>query len=123
MAYARVLWMCMICFGAGTAVSAQDRYDRFVGEYSAALQIAEICVGLSTSDVERAASIAESQEGLRGSRILRMVQFGRSDQLNRLGLDQLSARGLDPNKRAALCRFGKSVAEKDDQIGRFLEAQ
>lgn len=100
--------------------TAQEKYDQFVGEWVASLQIARSCPGMTTYDQQGAAEIARSQNKLRKQKVLRLLFYSKTELLEQQGNIALSKRKLDPSNKQSLCRFGRSVAGKNDSIGRFL---
>ena len=113
-----VLVVCA-CFWAAEG-QARDRYDVFVGEYSAAYRIAEYCDGISVIGEKDAGRIAKSQDGLRKNRVLKLLFYGRRAWLHQEAAAALAARKVDPMNGRQLCRFGRKVVGKPDRIGRFL---
>lgn len=103
-----------------TGADAQDKYSRYVGDWVASLIIARSCSGMTTLNQEGAGEVARAQEGLRKQKVLRLLYYGKTTSLERAGREALAARGLDASKKQSLCKFGRSVAGKDDRIGRFL---
>lgn len=103
-----------------TAAAAQDKYSKFVGDWMASYLIAKSCSEITTYSPDGAADIAKSQEGLRRQKVLKQMYYGKTDLLEQQGNAALVARNLDPSNEQSLCKFGRSVAGKNDTIGRFL---
>ena len=99
---------------------AQDKYDQFVGQYVAARLITSDCSNFTVSDVPGAACIAKTESGLREQKVLRSLYYGKTNQLIAVGRYALTERNVNSDDTAALCRFGRQIAEKQDTIGRFL---
>lgn len=102
---------------------ALTKYDTFVGQYMASFKIASACDGITTYDTQGAGTIAKSEDGLRRQKVLRLLYYGKTDGLVKLGDAFLTARDIDPNNDRQLCRFGRSVAGSEDKIGRFLRVK
>ncbi|QEW21427.1 hypothetical protein LA6_003635 [Marinibacterium anthonyi] len=105
---------------AVTAVTAQDAYETFVGQYMAAVNIATTCHETTVASRPSAGGIAQSTAGLRGQKVLRLIYYSPQDALIDLGNATLAARGIDPQNRDQVCRFGRGIAARNDTIGRFL---
>lgn len=105
-----------------TAGAAKDKYAAFVGQYAASVHIANTCKGVTTYNAQGAGSIAKKQEGLRRQKVLRLIYYGKTNQLMKLGHSALKNREISPQNQVQLCRFARRVAGKNDQIGRFLRA-
>jgi len=75
---------------------------------------------MTAANQEGAARIARAQEGLRRQKVLRLLYYSKTALLEQQGSAALAARNLDLSNTRRLCGFGKSVAGKDDSIGRFL---
>ena len=99
---------------------AQNKYDVFVGDWVAAVLISNTCSGMMVSHKQEAAQIARTQEGLRKQKVLKRLYYGKTVILEQLGNAALAGRDVDPSNKNSLCRFGRSVAGKNDRIGRFL---
>lgn len=121
MSYTPLVLLSIALTGLAGAVSAQDKYDQFLGQYVASVQISNACSGITTLDPNAASAIAKTQNGLRKQKVLRLVYYGKTDSLVKLGNAQLAARGVDSSNKKDLCRFGRTVSGKKDAIGRFLK--
>ena len=104
-----------------TPALAQNKYDVFVGQYMAAVLIAQECSNRTVSDVPGAAALAKSENGLREQKVLRLLYYSKTAQLEAVGRYALTERKVDPDTRSSVCGFGKQVAAKNDLIGRFLK--
>lgn len=110
----------LVALGFPNGVAAQDKYDAFVGDWVASVLVARSCAGMTTLNQSGAAEIAQSQEGLRRQKTLRLLLYGKTTSLEQMGAAALAARNLSASDTQSLCSFGRSVAGKNDRIGRFL---
>ena len=101
--------------------TAQGKYDKFVGEWVAAVLVANACPGIMAVNEQRAADVARSQEGLRRQKVLKLLFYSKTTALEAVGRSALMSRELDPSNKMSLCRFGRDVAGTPDSIGRFLK--
>ena len=106
----------------GSPAFAQSQYDQFVGQYVAATIISNECSSLTARDAQSAADIGKAQNRLRKQKVLRLLYYSKTVQLTAVGRNALTERQVDPDNSAALCAFGKQVASKQDEIGRFLSS-
>ncbi len=106
--------------GVAGAVSAQNKYDQFLAQYVASVQISNACSGITALDPKAASAIAKNQDGLRKQKVLRIIYYGNTDSLVKMGNAQLAARGVNSSNKKDLCRFGRTVSGETDTIGRFL---
>ena len=86
----------------------------------ASVLVARSCPGMTSLNQQGAADVARSQHGLRRQKVLRLLFYSKTTLLEQQGTSALVARDLDPSNAQSLCRFGRSVAGKNDSIGRFL---
>ena len=99
--------LALLVLGASaSAASAQNKYDAFVGQYMAASLLASECQGIGVLAPDAAGTIAKSDEQLRKQKVLRILYYGKTVQLQQAGRQSLSARQIDPDNKAQLCRFG-----------------
>lgn len=117
-----ILNACAMC-SLATSASAQDKYEVYVGQYMAAMQIVKTCQEATLLDPPGAAHLGKTTAGLREQKILRLVYYSKSEELSKIGKATLSDRGIDPTNKSQLCHFGRSVAGKNDTIGRFLRSK
>ena len=103
-----------------SGAQAQDKHMVFVGQYMAAFHVAKTCDKFKVVDPQKAADIAKNQDGLRRRKILTLLYYGKTVQLEAAGDATLKARGIDPGQTGQVCRFGQGIAEKNDVSGRFL---
>ena len=107
-------------FACAAPAWAQDKYDRFVGQYMAAGLITAGCPGFTVLNVPGAGYTAKTENGLREQKVLRLLYYTKPPRLTAVGRYALTERNVNPDDTAALCRFGRQIAEKQDTIGRFL---
>lgn len=115
--------LTIVLSASATPGAAQDKYATFVGQYAASVHISNSCKGITTYNAQGAGSIAKEQEGLRRQKVLRLIYYGKTDQLMKLGRSALKNREVNPGNQTQLCHFAQKVAGKADQIGRFLRAK
>jgi len=106
--------------GIGSAASAQQAYDEFVGQYLAARDIAKTCKGIFVLDEQSAGQIAKTKHRLRKQRFLVLVFYAQEEFHVYVRNKALKDRGIDRQNKKQLCRFGRKIANKNDAIGRFL---
>ena len=115
---------CVAAFVATATVSnAQDKYTQFIGIFSASVEIAKACKGMTAAAPDGVASLARSQYGLRRQKTLRLLYYSKTAWLVEQGQATLAQRGLNVSDTASLCRFGRKVAGTEDMIGQFLRSQ
>ncbi|MEM7472658.1 MAG: hypothetical protein AAF340_15015 [Pseudomonadota bacterium] len=108
---------------APSSALAQDKYDVFIGDYVASGHIVSVCKNFTTYGVQDAATIAKQEKGLRRNKVLRILYYGNTDNLLKLGDYVLASQGVSRSKPAQLCRFAKSIVKNDEGIGRFLRVR
>lgn len=113
--------LAAVTIGAlATQELAQDQHVVYVAQYSASVKIVQTCKGFTTYRPKDVGNIAKSRYGLRKQRVLKLVFYTKADRLDPWGDTALASRGVSTKNPKALCRFAKSIAGKDDPIGRFL---
>lgn len=118
----------LLAGGLLSAPAQAASVDAAVGQVVAASQIAADCPkikkignGDTQSFVLAATDLIAQQEGFGSQKTRGLLFYGKTKALNAAGAAELAARGVDLADKAELCGFGKSVAGKNDQIGRFLK--
>lgn len=104
-----------------TSASAQSQYERFLGVYVAAFEVANTCGGMTVLNSDGAADIAKTEYNLRRQKFLRLFHYSKTTWLKAQAAIALADRGIAVQDTSKLCSFGRRVVATEDEIGRFLK--